>query len=84
VTDPEKGPETELESLRAEIRRHDHLYHVAGRPELTDAEYDRLVRRLKEIEAERPDLVTPDSPTQRVGGTPLTERATVRHEAPIL
>lgn len=78
------GPGAEVETLRAEIRRHDHLYHVLGRPEVTDAEYDRLVRRLRELEAAHPDLVTPDSPTQRVGGTPVSELPSVRHEVPLL
>ncbi|KAA0253037.1 MAG: NAD-dependent DNA ligase LigA [Acidobacteria bacterium] len=77
-------PGAEVETLRAEIRRHDHLYHVLGRPEVTDAEYDRLVRRLRELEAAHPDLVTPDSPTQRVGGTPVSELPSVRHEVPLL
>jgi len=74
------------EKLRAEIRRHDHLYYVLARPEVSDEEYDRLFRELLEIERAHPDLVTPDSPTQRVGA-PLEEGSgfrTVRHSLPML
>jgi len=74
------------EELRAEIARHDRLYYVEARPVLSDAEYDRLFRELAEIERRRPDLVQPDSPTQRVGA-PLAEGQgfwTVRHEVPML
>ncbi len=70
--------------LRDEIRRHDRLYHTEARPEITDAEYDALVRELKALEAERPELVTPDSPTQRVGGAPVSDLPNVRHEIPLL
>ena len=70
--------------LRDEIRRHDRLYHTEGRPEITDAEYDALVRELKALEAEHPELVTPDSPTQRVGGAPVSDLPNVRHEIPLL
>ncbi len=70
--------------LRREIRRHDYLYHVLDRPEIGDREYDLLVRELAAIEAEHPELVTPDSPTQRVGGRPSTAFAPVRHEVPML
>lgn len=74
----------ELEILRNEIRRHNKLYYVDDNPEISDAEYDRLMRRLQEIEAAHPDLITPDSPTQRVGATPLTEFGTVTHTIPML
>ena len=70
--------------LRAQIRRHERLYYVEDRPEITDAEFDALMRELKGLEAERPDLVTPDSPTQRVGGAPVSELPGVRHEVPLL
>ena len=60
-------------ALRDEIRRHDHLYYALDAPELPDAEYDRLFRELQALEAEYPALVTPESPTQRVGGEPLPE-----------
>ena len=70
--------------LRAEIGRHERLYHVEARPEITDAEFDALVRELKALEAAHPELVTPDSPTQRVGGSPVTELPSVRHDVPLL
>ncbi len=74
----------ELEALRSALRRHNKLYYVDDNPEVSDAEYDRLMRRLQEIEAARPELVTPDSPTQRVGATPLKEFGTVTHNVPML
>jgi DNA ligase (NAD+) len=70
--------------LAAEIRRHDHLYHVQARPAISDLEYDRLYRQLADLETEHPELRTPDSPTQRVGGEPLKAFTPVRHEAPML
>ena len=70
--------------LRDGIRRHDRLYHTEARPEITDAEYDALVRELKALEAEHPELVTPDSPSQRVGGAPVSDLPSVRHEVPLL
>ena len=72
------------EVLRTSIRRHDHLYYVLAEPEVTDAEYDRLLRELKQLEERFPALVTPDSPTQRVGGEPLEAFATVTHRVPML
>jgi DNA ligase (NAD+) len=77
-------PPERLEALRAEIRRHDHLYHVEGAPEISDGAYDALFRELKALEAAHPELVTPDSPTQRVGGEPRSDLPTVAHEAPML
>jgi DNA ligase (NAD+) len=77
-------PSQEIETLRQEIRRHNKLYYVDNEPEISDAEYDRLFRRLQELEAAHPDLVTPDSPTQRVGAAPLTEFGTVTHTIPML
>ncbi|HZD05248.1 MAG TPA: NAD-dependent DNA ligase LigA, partial [Longimicrobiales bacterium] len=79
----EKGRE-EAEALRREIRRHDHRYYVEARPAISDEEYDRLFRRLKALEEARPELVTPDSPTQRVGAEPREEFRTVRHAASML
>lgn len=70
--------------LATEIRRHERLYHVEGRPELTDPEFDALVRELKALEATHPELVTSDSPTQRVGGTPVSDLPSVSHELPLL
>ena len=76
--------EREVEVLRAEIRRHDYLYYVAARPEIADGEYDRLFRRLKQIEVAHPQLVTTDSPTQRVGIEARSELPSVSHTAPML
>jgi len=74
----------ETEKLRDEIRRHEYLYHVADEPEISDAAFDKLMNRLKELEATYPNLVTPDSPTSRVGGTPREGFQTVRHARPML
>jgi len=73
-----------LERLRQEIRRHDHLYYVLNAPEIGDREYDALFAELVRLEAAHPELVTADSPTQRVSGRPLDEFATVRHAVPML
>lgn len=73
-----------LETLRQQIRRHDYLYYVAAAPEITDTEYDQLMKRLEAIEREHPDWVTPDSPTQRVGNSLTGEFPTVRHRTPML
>ena len=73
-----------IELLRADINRHNHLYFVLDSPEVSDAEYDALMRELRRIEEERPDLVTPDSPTQRVGAEPAAGFSEVRHPRPML
>ena len=73
-----------VEELRSEIRRHERLYYVEDRPELTDAEFDRLMSELAELERLHPDLATPDSPTRRVGGEPAEGFATVEHSLPML
>ncbi len=73
-----------IASLREELRRHEHLYYVLDRPEVSDAEYDGLMRRLQALETENPELVTPDSPTQRVGGKPREGFVKVTHSAPML
>jgi len=75
--------EREIERLRAEIRRHGFLYYTLDKPEIADAEYDKLYKRLVELEVKFPDLVTPDSPTQRVGGAVLKELVTVTHRHPL-
>jgi DNA ligase (NAD+) len=75
---------TELEKLRKEIEYHNYLYYVKDAPIISDAEYDRLFRRLLEIEAQFPDLVTPDSPSQRVGAPPAEEFKQVKHKVPML
>jgi len=71
-------------ALREEIARHDHAYYVLDAPTIPDAEYDRLFRELQELEARHPELVTPDSPTQRVPGAPRADLAEVRHAVPML
>ncbi len=70
--------------LRDQLRRHEHLYYVLDAPEITDAEYDTLLRDLRELEEAHPDLVTPDSPTQRVGGKPKDGFVKVAHSRPML
>jgi DNA ligase (NAD+) len=70
--------------LVAEIRRHDHAYYVAGRQIITDREYDRLYHELLDLEKDSPELATPDSPSQRVGGEPLKEFKPVRHAVPMM
>ena len=73
-----------LIALRDEIRCHDYLYYVKDRPEISDSKYDRLFRELIELEQAHPELVTPDSPSQRVGAPPLEELVKVPHEQPML
>jgi DNA ligase (NAD+) len=70
--------------LRAELNRHNHAYYVLDNPTIPDAEYDKLFRELQSIEEAHPELITPDSPTQRVGGAPLAQFAQVRHSLPML
>ncbi|MGA0025432.1 MAG: NAD-dependent DNA ligase LigA [Burkholderiales bacterium] len=70
--------------LRDEIERHNHLYYVLDAPAISDAEYDRLFRELEQLETEHPELVAPDSPTQRVGGAPLAAFDQVEHRQPML
>src|SRR5271166_4513426 len=76
--------EREVAHLRAQLNRHNYLYYVEAQPEISDREYDKLMSRLTELEALHPELVTPDSPTQRVGGQPLAGFATVQHRVPML
>jgi DNA ligase (NAD+) len=73
-----------IRQLREEIRKHDQLYYEEAAPVISDREYDRLYRELVDLEAQFPDLVTPDSPTQRVGGKPLEAFAQIQHRAPML
>ncbi len=79
-----KNVEKEIAKLRDEIRYHEHRYYVLDDPEISDFEFDKLMRRLQELEAQNPELVTPDSPTQRVGGQPAEEFPKVRHSVPML
>ena len=72
-----------VEELRSEIRKHDYHYYVLDNPLITDQEYDSLMRELESLEREFPELITPDSPTQRVGGAPLEQFRSVRHTTPL-
>ena len=74
----------EIERLREEIRRHEYLYYVADDPEISDAAFDRLMVQLRELEDQHPELLTPDSPTQRVGGAPREGFQSVRHKTPMV
>lgn len=76
--------EKRVERLRRVLRYHDHRYHVLDEPEVSDAEYDALMAELRELEAAHPGLITPDSPTQRVGAEPLSEFEKVQHRRPLL
>src|SRR5215471_7295932 len=77
-------PLQRLEELRTQIRRHEELYYVHNAPEISDEQFDALLHELEHLEAENPDLVTPDSPTQRVSGRPVEGFATVEHLVPML
>ncbi len=79
-----KDVEKKIEALREKIRRHEHLYYVLDNPEISDAEFDKLMQQLKNLESEHPSLITPDSPTQRVGGKPREGLVKVRHSTPML
>jgi len=83
---PRRAPDIEpqIEELRDKIRHHEHLYYVLDAPELSDADFDQLMQELKKLEAEHPELITPDSPTQRVGGKPLEGFVKVAHSSPML
>ncbi len=79
-----KDIEKKIESLREKIRHHEYQYFVLDQPEISDQDFDKLMRQLRELEAEHPDLLTPDSPTQRVGGKPREGFVKVRHSSPML
>ena len=79
-----KNIEKEIAELREKIRYHEHRYYVLDDPEVSDFEFDKLMQRLKELELQHPELVTPDSPTQRVGGAAAAELPKVRHSAPMM
>lgn len=74
----------EIEDLREKLHHHEYLYYVLDQPEISDAEYDSMMRRLQELEAAHPELITPDSPTQRVGGRAREGFVKVRHSSPML
>ncbi|VAW95321.1 DNA ligase (NAD(+)) [hydrothermal vent metagenome] len=75
---------TKINKLKDELNQHNYQYYVLDNPEISDSGYDKLLRELQEIEAQHPELITPDSPTQRVGATPLAEFNSVKHEMPML
>jgi DNA ligase (NAD+) len=79
-----KDLKSKVEALREKIRRHEHLYYVLDQPEISDAEFDLLIRELQQAEAAHPALITPDSPTQRVGGVPREGFVKVRHSSAML
>src|SRR5260221_9011363 len=78
------SPKAEIERLREELNRHNYLYHVEARPEISDLEFDRLLKRLGELEQKHPELDAPDSPTHKVGGAPVEGFTTVTHRLPML
>jgi len=78
------SPKAEIEQLRRKIRHHDVLYYQQAAPEISDAEYDRLMRRLQELEQQHPEFDAPDSPTKKVGGAPIEGFVTVEHRVPML
>src|SRR4249919_1726551 len=79
-----KAERERVAELRRELVDHSYRYHVLDAPSIPDAEYDRLERELRDLEAKHPELMSADSPTQRVGAQPLREFAEVRHEVPML
>ena len=79
-----ESAQNEIEQLRGELRRHERLYYVLDQPQITDAEYDALLRRLRELEAAHPEFAAPDSPTVRVGGAPREGFVKVDHSSPML
>jgi DNA ligase (NAD+) len=79
-----KDTAKKIESLRDKIRHHEYLYYVLDQPEISDQEFDQLMQQLKDLESQHPDLLTPDSPTQRVGGKPREGFVKVRHSSPML
>ena len=76
--------EKKIEVLKEKIREHDRLYYVLDKPKISDATYDKLFLELKNLEENHPELITNDSPTQRVGGAPLLHLPKYRHEVPLL
>src|SRR3954447_22246551 len=83
ATRTQKGVQRRLDELREQVDHHLHSYHVLDEPEISDTEYDRLFDELKALEDEHPDLITPDSPTQRVGAPPSERFQKVRHLTPM-
>ena len=81
---PRRSPDKDIEALRDQIRHHDELYYLQENPEISDREYDALMQQLRELEAKHPELITPDSPTQRVAGRPAEGFAEFLHRVPML
>ena len=75
---------TQISTLRDLIRHHEYCYYVLDAPEIPDVEYDKLIKQLQNLELTHPELITPDSPTQRVGGAPLSQFSSIRHQLPML
>ena len=73
-----------IEKLRKSIRHHDYCYYVLNQPEISDKEYDLLMKGLQQLEKQHPDLITPDSPTQRIGEKPIEKFNPVKHRTPML
>ena len=84
MASPSKDLEKKIEAFREKIRHHEYLYHVLDQPEISDAEFDKLLRELKDLEAEHPELITTDSPTQRVAGKAREGFVKVPHSSPML
>jgi len=84
MSKPDPSVVKKVERLRKEILEHDYRYYVLAQPSISDEQYDALMRQLQDLEAQYPDLITPDSPTQRVGGQPTKEFPTVTHSVPML
>src|SRR5688572_27829619 len=78
------SPAQRIKQLRDEINHHSHLYYIDARPEISDREFDRLLQELIELERDNPEFITPDSPTQRVGGDVQDELKPVRHAVPMM
>jgi DNA ligase (NAD+) len=74
----------QIEALRATIRRHDALYYVQATPEISDLDYDKLMKQLKDLEAQHPEFDSDESPTRKVGGAPIAGFVTVEHRVPML
>ena len=79
-----QSTQAHISRLRAEIEKHNHLYYVQAEPQISDSEYDRLLEALIQLEKENPELVTPDSPTHRVGGTVLKSFPIFKHKKSLL
>jgi len=79
-----QDPQARIEALRRQIDRYNYHYYVLDDPLVPDSEFDRLVRQLQQLESQYPELITPDSPTQRVGGEPLSAFSEVIHSRPML